>query len=151
MTRLRKFIALPAAEQALFLRTGGLLLIIAFSLRILSFRTVRQLLEQYARPELVQQEIDPTILARITRALAIMSRMLLGPDSCLIQALAARTLLSQYVQPSRLRLGVAKTEDGKLVAHAWVESGNNIIVGGNGRTQYTPLPDLEEREASEHA
>jgi hypothetical protein len=145
MSRLRKFLALPSADQALFLRAAVLLLTVAFSLRIFSFQFVRQTLERYAGQNPVQQEANPAMLARLTRALAIMSRLLLGPDSCLVQALAARTLLSRYGQPSRLRIGVAKDEDGKLLAHAWVESGGSVIIGGNEYSQYVPLPDLDNR------
>ncbi len=49
--------------------------------------------------------------------------------SCLTQALAARTLLGLKGQNSQLKIGVGKDEDGKFMAHAWVEIDGKIIIG----------------------
>jgi hypothetical protein len=42
-----------------------------------------------------------------------------------------------------LRMGVQKTDAGRLAAHAWVESGDRIVVGDlRELSLYTPLPPL---------
>jgi len=143
MSRLRKFLALPIAEQALFFYVAVLLMTVRISLQVFRLQTVRRLLERHAGRALVRHETDPAVLRRLSRALAVVSRFLLGPDSCLVQALAARTLLARYGQPSRLRIGVTKDEDGKLLAHAWVESGGSVIIGGRGHSRYVPFLDLD--------
>lgn len=43
-------------------------------------------------------------------------------------------LLSEFGQSANLKIGVAKSLVGKLEAHAWVESGGEIVIGD--------LPDL---------
>jgi len=70
--------------------------------------------------------------------------------SCLSSALAAHAMLRRRGIASRLCLGVARDE-GALVAHAWIEVGQDVIVGaetgrftriaqfGGGRTIRGPI------------
>ncbi len=46
--------------------------------------------------------------------------------------------------PVELRIGVVKTNQGGLEAHAWVESGGRLVVGDltQGLSTYAPLPPL---------
>ncbi len=57
---------------------------------------------------------------------------------CLPQAMAAHAMLRRRGLASRLYLGVAR-ENGLLTAHAWVEIGNNKIVGGVESARYAHL------------
>jgi hypothetical protein len=59
--------------------------------------------------------------------------------TCLTQALAAQLLLSRRGLPSRLRIGVTRAHGGGLRAHAWLESGGVVVIGGPGVEAYTPL------------
>ncbi len=62
--------------------------------------------------------------------------------TCLTQALAASMLLSRYGHEATLRIGVAKGEDGRLRAHAWLESGGEPILGAPAPGAFHPLPPL---------
>lgn len=64
--------------------------------------------------------------------------------TCLPQALAGEALLVRNGHAAELILGVAKTPQGRLEAHAWVESRGRLVVGElrQGMAQYTPLPPL---------
>jgi hypothetical protein len=44
-----------------------------------------------------------------------------------------------------VRIGVAKGKGGKLEAHAWVECGGEVIIGGHELERYTSLVTLEGR------
>src|ERR1700732_453373 len=57
---------------------------------------------------------------------------------CLPRALAAHAMLRRRGIASRLCLGVAR-ERGALDAHAWLEVGNDKIVGGSEADGVTPL------------
>jgi hypothetical protein len=60
---------------------------------------------------------------------------------CLPRALAAQAMLRRRGIASRLCLGVAR--DGvTLTAHAWVEVGENIIVGGAEAAGFTRLTEF---------
>lgn len=58
--------------------------------------------------------------------------------SCLPRALAAHAMLRRRGIASRICLGVARTGDA-LAAHAWVELGDEKIVGGAEAAAFTPI------------
>jgi hypothetical protein len=60
---------------------------------------------------------------------------------CLPRALAAHAMLRRRGIASRLCLGVAR-EGGELAAHAWVEIGNNKVVGGPEADGFTRLAEF---------
>jgi Transglutaminase-like superfamily len=66
--------------------------------------------------------------------------------SCLTQALALQSLLARAGESSRLRLGVAK-DDGKFEAHAWLESGGRVVIGGRDVDRFAQLPLPPQRGA----
>lgn len=57
---------------------------------------------------------------------------------CLPRALAAQAMLRRRGIASRLCLGVAR-EGGALAAHAWIEVGQDRIIGGAEAARFTPL------------
>jgi hypothetical protein len=63
--------------------------------------------------------------------------------NCLVQALAAKALLSRAGYPTLIRIGVAASEDGKLRAHAWLERDGEIVIGGAGSEGFRPLRAFE--------
>jgi len=62
-------------------------------------------------------------------------------SACLPRALAAQAMLRRRGISSRLCLGVAR-EGGKLTAHAWVEIGEDKIVGGAEAATFTRLAEF---------
>ncbi len=60
---------------------------------------------------------------------------------CLPRALAAHAMLRRRGIASRLCLGVAR-KNGTLAAHAWVEIGNDKIVGGAEAERFTRLAEF---------
>jgi hypothetical protein len=62
-------------------------------------------------------------------------------SSCLPRALAAQAMLRRHGIQSRLCLGVAR-EQGAILAHAWVEIGQDRIVGGAGAGAFTRLAEF---------
>ncbi len=60
---------------------------------------------------------------------------------CLPRALAAHAMLRRRGIASRLCLGVAR-ENGAIAAHAWVEIGNDKIVGGAEAERFTRLAEF---------
>ena len=66
--------------------------------------------------------------------------------TCLTQALTMQVLLERAGYDARLRIGVARGDEGQFQAHAWVESQDGIVIGGSDLGRYTGLLALE-REA----
>jgi hypothetical protein len=64
---------------------------------------------------------------------------------CLPRALAAQTMLRRRGIESQLCLGVARKGE-TLITHAWIEIGQNVIVGGEVRHQFTKLAGFGQLE-----
>lgn len=137
--RLKKFFDLPQPKRALLLRTIVLLGIARVALWVLPLRAARRLLTWRARPTPGPQ-VSPD---QITWAVGVGHRFIPRGD-CLPQALAAERLLLRNGHPALLRIGVAKSGQSRIVAHAWVESDGRIVVGEliEGLSHLTPLPPL---------
>jgi hypothetical protein len=60
---------------------------------------------------------------------------------CLPRALAAQAMLRRRGIASRLCLGVAREGTG-LAAHAWIELGNDVVVGGREAPRFTRLVEF---------
>lgn len=78
-------------------------------------------------------------VSRIGWAVSAAARHVPGAGGCLVQALAAERLLRVHGLSACLRIGVASDGGKKLRAHAWVESGGRVVIGGRRLSGYTPL------------
>ncbi len=77
-------------------------------------------------------------LAKVVQFISAVSRYVPGAN-CLTRAMAAEALLRRHGYPASLRIGVSKNSSDRLQAHAWVESGGTIVMGGDGIEGLTPL------------
>lgn len=69
-------------------------------------------------------------------------RRLMPKRPCLTQALVGRLLLARCGVDVAIHIGVTKAGD-ELKAHAWLEHGGDIILGGSqSRDEYRPFPVL---------
>jgi hypothetical protein len=136
---LQEFLRLPSADRSLLTRSVLLVGAARLALWALPFNTARRLFARRARRSLAPY---PTT-ERIGWAISVAKRFV-PKGNCLPQALAAESLLARSGYPVELRIGVVKTDQGWLQAHAWVESGGRLVVGDltQGLSTYTPLPPL---------
>ena len=58
---------------------------------------------------------------------------------CLPRSLAAKLLLERRGLPVRVYVGVSRSREGGLVAHAWAISRGVIVAGGRGHSGFTEL------------
>jgi len=133
---LRRFVDLPPSERRLALHALRVVVWVRVRLTVSSFPTV----DRITRDRPVRDAVGRHSAARIGSAVAGVSGYIPGA-SCLTQALAARVLLAAEGHPSTLRLGMARI-DGRLQAHAWLESDGTIIVGGAGHRQFVPFESV---------
>ena len=75
-------------------------------------------------------------LAAIRLALRVVPAYLPWRSVCLDQALAAQRMLSRRGLQNTLYFGVALSQDRSLLAHAWVRSGDQWIVGYQPHMNY---------------
>jgi Transglutaminase-like superfamily len=143
MRRLRRFLSLSASDRRLLVEAALCLGAIRIGLWLLSFPTLWWLLDRARGPSVMApSRLSPD---RITWALNMTSPLVLGVRPCLARALAAQLLLVRRGLPARLRVGVAKGDQGQVQAHAWMETDGKIVTGGSQRQveRYTPLLALD--------
>jgi hypothetical protein len=136
MTRLAKFRTLPSSERLMVLRALATLWRVWFLLRITSFGRVRALANG---PAIGVSTLDGPSPDRIAWAIAAASSFVPGGSNCLLRALAAGLMLRQYGFDSALMIGVAKSPEGSLAAHAWLESAGRIVIGDFELDRYVTL------------
>lgn len=134
MAKLHKFFHLPPAERRLFLIAGFLQMMMRLGLWLLPFLSLMRVVDRLGRRQNLLQP-DPLLPEKI--AWAVNAACPFVPRStCLTRALVARIMLKRGGFPADLRIGVAKGENGQFQAHAWVESGGSVIIGGTEHENY---------------
>ncbi len=73
----------------------------------------------------------------VHEAMEAVFRKMQWKDSCLIRALTAKKLLNRRGEKCTLYMGVAKSGQEAMRAHAWLRCGNLYVTGGEIRSQYT--------------
>jgi hypothetical protein len=103
------------------------------------FNVARRLLSRGGR----RSSALRTAPEKIGWAVSVAQRFVPKGD-CLPQALAAESLLISCGHPVEFRIGVVKSDQNRLLAHAWVKSNGSLVVGDldQGLSTYTPLPPL---------
>jgi hypothetical protein len=84
----------------------------------------------------------PLVLRSVSWSVRRSARLVPGA-SCLTQALAVQFLLARRGFQSTIKVGV-REEGGKILAHAWLISGDTVVIGGAGTdlSAYASLTDL---------
>lgn len=128
-------------EWALFVLAFPLVVAVRLALCALPSRVILRLVRHF----------ESSKTADATDALIPVSTMLWAVEaasrripraSCLTQAIAAKLLLQAFGRDARLCLGVARTGEGALRAHAWLERDGRPVLGGAGVQSLVRLPNL---------
>lgn len=136
MRLLLKLAALSAGKRKLLLCALGALWRFRLALWVLPFPRIQKFLEKtIPRAPHTAVSVSPV---QIGRAIVSASRFV-PCSSCLVQAVAAQWMLRRENWASDLHVGVVKTPNGGLLAHAWVECEGAVVVGGGGLERYTPI------------
>ena len=141
MQQLRNLLRRSRDEQKLFAAALCWVACIRAALWLLPFRTIRPLVERVGVNRGSQPTTEP-IAARVAWAVSHAVRLVPGA-ACVAQALAARILLARRGLASEVCYGVGRL-DGRVIAHAWLESGGRVIVG-DSTLELMPLAALERR------
>jgi hypothetical protein len=129
MRKILSFLLLPYRKKKLFIKSSLFVGIIRLSLWIVPYRVLIKCLSKLSSSKSFNQSDDWKLIKEISHSVRICAEYV-PFASCLTQALAVQTLLRLKGQKSTLKFGVDKEESGKLIAHAWVEIDDKIIIGG---------------------
>ena len=147
MRRLRKFLALSPAKQAIVLRSLLLLPVVASLLRARGMERTRAWLERlgpFAAGDTAS--LVPREIAELVGAAASLLQA-----QCLPRSLVLWHFLRNRSLRVEVRLGVSKRTDGSLSAHAWVElNGLPLNDGLDVFERYAAMPSRATRFTSSH-
>ena len=143
MKRLHKLLRLPAAERRLLVKAALLLVAIRLGLWLLPFRTMRRLLSKMTAMPVGSRNIGQSSVYKVAQAVEVAGLYTPGVGTCLTQALAAQVLLARRGHLASLHIGVVRGAERRLEAHAWLESGGKVVIGGSELERYTSLVALE--------
>lgn len=121
--RTRTLAGLPDAERQLLLRALALLWLCRLALWLVPFR----LLTRWVDRGRVSPAPTGTGARQIAHALKTASRFV-PRATCLVAALAGARLFAERGQRVRVVIGARKRAEG-LEAHAWLESGGQVVLG----------------------
>ena len=128
MKKLFKVFLLPYRKKKLLGQSLFLVWVIRISLWLFPFRWLNEWLSRFDKFVPDNRQANWIVINSVVRSVRACSRFV-PYASCLTQALAAQTLLRLRGQDSMLKIGVDKDENGKLMAHAWIEVDGKIIIG----------------------
>ncbi|MBD2596836.1 lasso peptide biosynthesis B2 protein [Nostoc spongiaeforme FACHB-130] len=140
MKRLLKLLQLSNSDRQFLLRTFVLLGLVRLGMWLLSFNTLRKLINKISKPNF---QLEPISLHKIVWAINVSTRYTPGGAKCLARALTCQVLMTRYGYKPELRIGVVKSEAGNLEAHAWIETQGYVVIGYlPDLSRFTPLPSL---------
>ena len=128
MASLLRFVQLPTKEKGLILKSLFLATVIRVLLWLLPVRFLQRLFMCTTGENPDGSESDWDEITRIVHSIRSVSRFV-PQATCLTQALAASLLIRFSGQDSELKIGVAKDDSSRLIAHAWLEKDGQIILG----------------------
>ena len=140
---------LSTAEKLLIVQMTILLVLIRLGLRVFNLNSLRKRLDWIASRFSGSPQQGDLYLDQVVWAATTVGRRVLDDGPCLAQALAVQFLLKRRRLPAELCIGVTKDTSGKLVAHAWVETNGQVVIGGSQEDldQYSRLPELDRKLA----
>ncbi len=140
MKVLRRFWALDGSDKMFLAGCLATVVLVRLCLTLFSFNKMRTWL-----PAMRAEKIPaPAELKRVAWGIRNAARLVPGA-SCLTQALSGQIMLARRGKTSQVRLGVARDEKGRFIAHAWLVSEGRVVLGGAEANiqRFTPLTDLD--------
>lgn len=138
VNKVKKFLKVSWIDKLIITEAVFLTGIIRFSILFVAFSKLAKLSGKYNKESVHNiNNKQISIGNRIGIVVQKVSKYTPWESKCLVKALTAQTMLRTRKIPSTVYLGVAKDEDKKLIAHAWLRCGENIITGGDERHGFT--------------
>ncbi len=140
--KLARLIELDWADKWLLLRAIGWLLVARLMLVAMPFRRLATRLS--TKIDTSHAEPDEDLLRRVGYATAAAANNVPWRSDCFPQSIAARMLLKRHGYGSTIHIGVDRTGEEELAAHAWLTCGETIVTGGAERHRYVEIHRLGE-------
>jgi hypothetical protein len=134
-----RFFELSGAEKLVLVQAAAWLLLLRILLAAAPFAQVQRMVSRASRASApgVRRPGAPAP-SRIGYLVAAAANRIPG-TTCLPRALATQVLLCRNGHRAELHIGINRTGSERLQAHAWVETGGSVVIGGSDLTDYRPI------------
>ena len=126
MRNLSRVLSLSGSEMLFLAHCLLVVAVVRLGLTLFSYNRLRRMVTQLDAPH----EAGIGDLRRVAWGVAAAAR-LVPYASCLTQALAGQYILARQGNASKIRIGIERNTGTQLKAHAWLMSGNHIVLGGS--------------------
>lgn len=139
MQLVRRFSLLPWSEKFLLFKAWLLVGLIRVSLLVGRFARTKRLLDRLQRRAVRRLVARRRLARRVARMVELASHLIPGGRHCLTRAMALEVLLKRRGYPADVKIGVARDDSGKLIAHAWLHCEGVVLIGGEGAANYVEV------------
>lgn len=122
---------LQKAEPSLIVIAGVVLAVVIVASRRLDMQRITNIIERFFRSRSRRRCEDPGLERQVRVAVESAARFVPG-SACAARALAMVALLSWKGYSCELRVGVRRTPQGRLSAHAWVVNSSDQVISEPG-------------------
>lgn len=136
----RQFRSMPKADRKLFMRIAFVVPLVEISLKLVGFNQIVNFLHRFSNFNGTVQNQSNEV-KRYKRLLFLFYAKFPFAGKCLARSIALWFLLKRKGIETDLRFGMKK-ENGKLLAHAWVEyKGKPLTLDPEVHLHYTPFSE----------
>ena len=135
----RRLFRLPWADKSLLVKAFLLIACVRIAFLLLRFTRTKGLLDRFQKrpiPRLVAQRQRSD---RIARMVEIASHMIPKGRHCLTRAMVLELFLRRRGYDAHVKIGVARDDSGKLIAHAWLHCDGVVLIGSHGAANYVEV------------
>lgn len=126
MRNLSRVLSLSGSEMLFLAHCLLVVAAVRLGLTLFSYNRLRRRVTQLDAPH----EAGIGDLRRVAWGVAAAAR-LVPYASCLTQAISGQYILARQGNASKIRIGIERDTGTQLKAHAWLMSGNHIVLGGS--------------------
>ena len=127
--KLKKFRSIDRAQKTLIIIAVKELALARLYFSLFSTETIfKELEKQSLGPG---SNIDKSHLHRIAMAIDVAAANVPWRADCMIKVIAANRWLRRLGVASHFKIGVRKDMSNRLIAHAWLNVGDSVFVGGD--------------------
>ncbi len=131
---LKSFIKLPGKEKKTVIEVVFLLLY-GRILLLLPYKYMKQYFGNYNEVN-SDSSLNLRELRRISRLIQKVGNLMPWKCTCLVNAITAKIMLRRRNIPATIFFGMAKDNDKKIAAHAWVKCGDIYVTGEHTEFEY---------------
>lgn len=138
---MRKFLSLSLKDKFLLLEAFIYLGFARAALLIVPFERMAPYLGKQLQADQapLTNGAPPTIARKICWSIEVMAYRTPWESACLAQAVAGKLMLKRRKLTCLMYLGMRKDPKGEFMAHAWLQSGGVVLLGGHGHETFKAL------------